>query len=126
MFFRQLASKESTLSYFFGCGGKGRAVAVDVVAGDEQWFIDEAKKAGVTRDPDVRAEMALAEQTVLVESYLHDWLKKHPITDAVGGLAPGWHDLPARGGLDFGHPGNGSFENPAGSRAGVAPNTFRV
>jgi len=32
MFFKQLASKESTLSYFFGCGGKGKAVAVDVVA----------------------------------------------------------------------------------------------
>lgn len=47
MFFRQLASKESTLSYFFGCGGKGKAVAVDVVAGDEQWFIDQAKKADV-------------------------------------------------------------------------------
>jgi uncharacterized protein YukJ len=26
---------------------------------------------------------------------------KHPITDAIGGLAPGWHELPARGGLDF-------------------------
>jgi uncharacterized protein YukJ len=26
---------------------------------------------------------------------------KHPITAAVDGLAPGWHDLPARGGLDF-------------------------
>lgn len=48
MFFRQLASKESTLSYFFGCGSMGKAVAVDVVAGDEQWFIDEAEKAGVT------------------------------------------------------------------------------
>jgi hydroxyacylglutathione hydrolase len=48
MFFKQLASKESTLSYFFGCGGKGKGVAVDVVAGDEAWFIDEAKKAGVT------------------------------------------------------------------------------
>lgn len=47
MFFRQLASKESTLSYFFGCGGKGRAVAVDVVAGDEEWFIQEAAKANV-------------------------------------------------------------------------------
>ena len=47
MFSRQLTTKESTLSYFFGCGGKGKAVAVDVVAGDEQWFIDEAKKAGV-------------------------------------------------------------------------------
>jgi glyoxylase-like metal-dependent hydrolase (beta-lactamase superfamily II) len=48
MFFKQLASQESTLSYFFGCGGKGMAIAVDVVAGDEQWFIDEAAKANVT------------------------------------------------------------------------------
>jgi len=48
MFFRQLATKEATLSYFFGCGGKGKSVAVDVVAGDEAWFIEEAKKANVT------------------------------------------------------------------------------
>lgn len=48
MFFKQLATKESSLSYFFGCGGKGKSVAVDVVAGDEQWFIEEAKKANVT------------------------------------------------------------------------------
>jgi glyoxylase-like metal-dependent hydrolase (beta-lactamase superfamily II) len=47
MFFKQLATKEATLSYFFGCGGKGYSVAVDVVAGDEQWFVDEAKKANV-------------------------------------------------------------------------------
>lgn len=47
MFFKQLATKESTLSYFFGCSGKGKAVAVDVVAGDEEWFIEEAKKANV-------------------------------------------------------------------------------
>ncbi len=47
MFFKQLAAKESTLSYFFGCGGKGKGVAVDVVAGDEAWFIEETKKAGV-------------------------------------------------------------------------------
>lgn len=48
MFFRQLATKEATLSYFFGCGGKGKSVAVDVVAGDEEWFVEEAKKANVT------------------------------------------------------------------------------
>ena len=48
MFFKQLATKESSLSYFFGCGSLDKAVAVDVVAGDEQWFIDEAKKANVT------------------------------------------------------------------------------
>lgn len=48
MFFKQLATKESSLSYFFGCGSLGKAVAVDVVAGDEEWFIDEARKANVT------------------------------------------------------------------------------
>jgi hydroxyacylglutathione hydrolase len=48
MFFKQLASKEASLSYFFGCATVAKAVAVDVVAGDEQWFIDEAKKAGVS------------------------------------------------------------------------------
>lgn len=48
MFFRQLATKESSLSYFFGCGSKGKAVAIDVVAGDEEWFLEEAKKANVT------------------------------------------------------------------------------
>ncbi len=48
MFFKQLATKEATLSYFFGCGGKGKSVAVDVVEGDEEWFIEEAKRANVT------------------------------------------------------------------------------
>ena len=45
MFFKQLATKEASLSYFFGCAGKGRAVAVDVVAGDE-----------AHRNPKVRAQ----------------------------------------------------------------------
>lgn len=48
MFFKQLATKEASLSYFFGCATVAKAVAVDVVAGDEPWFIDEAKKAGVS------------------------------------------------------------------------------
>jgi hydroxyacylglutathione hydrolase len=48
MFFKQLATKESSLSYFFGCGTKGKSMAVDVVSGDEAWFIEEAKKANVT------------------------------------------------------------------------------
>ena len=47
MFFRQLATQEATLSYFFGCAGLGKAVAVDVVAGDEDWFVEEAHRAGV-------------------------------------------------------------------------------
>ena len=47
MFFKQLATKESSLSYFFGCGSLGKAMAVDVVAGDEEGFLDEAAKANV-------------------------------------------------------------------------------
>ena len=47
MFFKQLATKESSLSYFFGCGGLGKAVAVDVVAGDGDWFIEAAREAKV-------------------------------------------------------------------------------
>lgn len=47
MFFRQRAAENATLSYFFGCTGIGKSVAVDVVAGDEDWFIAEAAKVGV-------------------------------------------------------------------------------
>lgn len=47
MFFKQLATREASLSYFFGCAGYAKAVAVDVVAGDEAWFMEEARKAGV-------------------------------------------------------------------------------
>jgi glyoxylase-like metal-dependent hydrolase (beta-lactamase superfamily II) len=47
VFFRQYPTKDSTLSYFFGCGTLAKSVAVDVVAGDELWFIEEARKANV-------------------------------------------------------------------------------
>ena len=48
MFFKQLATKAASLSYFLGCGTLGKSIAVDVVAGDEAWFVEEAQKAGVT------------------------------------------------------------------------------
>jgi hydroxyacylglutathione hydrolase len=47
MFFRQLATHNASLSYFFGCTGHAKAVAVDVVAGDEQWFVDQAARQNV-------------------------------------------------------------------------------
>ncbi|MDQ9172067.1 MBL fold metallo-hydrolase [Oxalobacteraceae bacterium R-40] len=47
MFFKQLATREASLSYFFGCAGLGKAVAVDVVAGDEEWFVKQAQEAAV-------------------------------------------------------------------------------
>ena len=39
MFFRQRPAANATLSYFFGCAGLAKAIAVDVVAGDEDWFM---------------------------------------------------------------------------------------
>lgn len=48
MFFKQRMTESATLSYFFGCAGHGKAIAVDVVADDEAWFIDEARKAQVS------------------------------------------------------------------------------
>jgi glyoxylase-like metal-dependent hydrolase (beta-lactamase superfamily II) len=47
MFFSQLPTKEASLSYLFGCGGKGKGMAVDVVAGDEDWFVNQAKERDV-------------------------------------------------------------------------------
>jgi hydroxyacylglutathione hydrolase len=47
MFFRQLATREATLSYLFGCGSCHVAVAVDPVLGDEDWFLAEARKQDV-------------------------------------------------------------------------------
>lgn len=46
MFFRQRAAANASLSYLFGCVGLGRSLAVDVVAGDEDWFVDEADRVG--------------------------------------------------------------------------------
>ncbi len=46
MFFRQRPAANATLSYLFGCATHQTALAVDVVAGDEDWFIDEAARAG--------------------------------------------------------------------------------
>ncbi|ESQ87999.1 hypothetical protein ABAC460_17560 [Asticcacaulis sp. AC460] len=47
MFFRQRVNADASLSYFFGCAGKGKAIAVDVLAGDEDWYVDQAAKLNV-------------------------------------------------------------------------------
>jgi glyoxylase-like metal-dependent hydrolase (beta-lactamase superfamily II) len=46
MFFRQRTAADATLSYLFGCAGHQMAFAIDVVAGDEDWFITEAEQSG--------------------------------------------------------------------------------
>ena len=47
MFFKQLATRDASLSYLFGCIGCAKAIAVDVVAGDEDWFLGQAASVGV-------------------------------------------------------------------------------
>lgn len=47
MFFKQRSGIAASLSYFFGCGSQGQAVAIDVVSGDEAWFVEQAAAANV-------------------------------------------------------------------------------
>jgi len=47
MFFKQRVNEDASLSYFFGCGGQGKGVVIDPVAGDEAWYIDTARKLNV-------------------------------------------------------------------------------
>lgn len=47
MFFKQRVNDDASISYFFGCGGQGKAVAVDVLAGDEEWYADQARRLDV-------------------------------------------------------------------------------
>lgn len=53
---------------------KDNLVTAEVVA-------QEAAKKGVDKRPDVAAQLDLVRQQVLVNAYLQDWLKAHPISD---------------------------------------------
>ena len=45
-------------------------------------LVREAKKQGVDKNPTVKTEMELASQTVIVRTYMADYLKAHPVSDA--------------------------------------------
>ena len=42
----------------------------------------EAKKANLDKSPEVKNQMELASQTVLVSAFVSDWIKKNPIPEA--------------------------------------------
>jgi peptidyl-prolyl cis-trans isomerase C len=44
-------------------------------------LVREAKKQGVDKNPAVKTEMDLASQTVVVRTYMADYLKAHPVSD---------------------------------------------
>jgi peptidyl-prolyl cis-trans isomerase C len=43
--------------------------------------VREAKKKGLDKDPTTKAQMDLSSQNVLVQAYLREYLRLHPITD---------------------------------------------
>src|SRR6266540_180264 len=45
-------------------------------------LVREAKKKGMDKDPDVKAQMDLTAQTTLVRAYVSDWMKANPVPDA--------------------------------------------
>jgi peptidyl-prolyl cis-trans isomerase C len=45
-------------------------------------LVREAKKQGVDKNPTVKTEMDLAAQTVMVRTFMADYLKAHPVSDA--------------------------------------------
>jgi len=45
-------------------------------------LVREAKKQGIDKNPAVKTEMDLAAQTVIVRTYMADYLKAHPVSDA--------------------------------------------
>jgi peptidyl-prolyl cis-trans isomerase C len=46
-------------------------------------LVREAKKKGLEKSSDVKNQMELSGQTVLVRAYVGDWLKANPISDAL-------------------------------------------
>jgi len=45
-------------------------------------LVREAKKANLDKNAEVKQQMDLASQTILVRAYVSDWIKKNPIPDA--------------------------------------------
>jgi len=46
-------------------------------------LLREAKKKGLDKNPEVKTQMDLTSQTVLVRAFVADWVKANPVSDAV-------------------------------------------
>lgn len=45
-------------------------------------LVQEAAKQGIEKRPDVKAQIDLARQAVVIRTYIQDYMKAHPVTDA--------------------------------------------
>jgi len=56
------------------------AVREDLI--NREIIAQEAARTGYTKNRALQAELDLVRQTVIVQHYIADWLRKHPVTDA--------------------------------------------
>jgi len=49
---------------------------------NRELIAQEATRTGVTKNPEVQAQIDLVRQEIVVGAYIRDWVGKHPITDA--------------------------------------------
>jgi peptidyl-prolyl cis-trans isomerase C len=49
---------------------------------NRELIAQEAQRAGLARRPEVQSQVDLARQEIMVNAYISDWARKHPITDA--------------------------------------------
>ena len=56
------------------------AVREDLI--NRELIAQQAARAGYTKKPALQAELALVRQTVIVQHYIADWLRAHPVSEA--------------------------------------------
>jgi peptidyl-prolyl cis-trans isomerase C len=56
------------------------AVREDLI--NRELIAQEAARSGYTKKPALQAELALVRQTVIVQHYVSDWLREHPVSEA--------------------------------------------
>lgn len=56
------------------------AVREDLI--NRELIAQEAARTGYTKKPALQAELALVRQTVIVQHWISDWLREHPVSDA--------------------------------------------
>jgi peptidyl-prolyl cis-trans isomerase C len=45
-------------------------------------IVQEASRLGMTKKPDLLLELELVKQSYIVQAYLRDWVRQHPVSDA--------------------------------------------
>lgn len=49
---------------------------------NQEVIVQEAARSGLTRSAQLQAELEIVRQTIIAQSYIRDWTRKHPVSDA--------------------------------------------